>query len=124
MSIWAWLAIILFSIIIGTGLTLVGGMLFHHFHKKKIKRNAPLHEEEFSQDLYQSSEKEVNENELRTNSKFREFEKLRRIATKDKTIGNPATSISADRNLQDAGILRGGLDKSVGADKKIISLPD
>lgn len=121
--LWIFLGFVL--LVFSFGITWIIGMLIHFFHKKKIKKKALDHQDEFNKKIQIPIiiEKEV-EDEFRTNQRFREFEKLRRLATKDKTNGESISSNPGTRELQDSRILRDEYASDTRADKKVIKLPE
>ena len=104
-SFWGWLFGILGAIVLGGVIGMVTIMILDFFMKKKYMSKKPDVSLMSKPEKKQLNEQEVKEDDQRRDAEFREYEKLRRIATGKPNVEGKSGVSSTASKLSEQGIL-------------------
>lgn len=130
MSIIYWIMGIFFLLVISFAISFLIGVIANKSNTKKITSKAYNNQTQFDREPL-DNEKEVRQDEHRTNQKFREFERLRRLTGENSSHGTkdlrtPERGIDLPRvgELQERGLLPVAINKPIKPDTKEYVVPE
>lgn len=116
-SIWFIIIGILASIIVGAVIIFILYTIIDYFYLYKIRKNIPKDKEKLKDAGNEQIDiKEVIDDEQRADRKYREFEKLRRFAERDRKKGTSIKSDAGANGLQPGQLLPFKPDNDITAD--------